>query len=127
MSMQSNVQINVFEWVKTTFGVVHFGYFTLVRFSKKIETSMQKGRPIAASFTFLFTFPFTFSFTFSFNVAEKENDVFTDAFTDIFTDVSPFAIKIRLEICSKLLSTMRNRFLTLPKAENLYFNDFLTL
>ena len=57
----------------------------------------------------------------------NENDVFTDAFTDIFTDVSPFAIKIRFEICSKQLSTMRNRFLTLPTAENLHFNDFLTL
>ena len=30
-------------------------------------------------------------------------------------------------MCSKQLSTMRNRFLTLPNAENLHFNEFLTL
>ena len=36
-----------------------------------------------------------------------------------------FPIKISFEICSKQLLTMRNRFLTLPKAEKLNFNEFL--
>ena len=36
-----------------------------------------------------------------------------------------FPIKISFEICSKQLLTMRNPFLTLPKAEKLNSNEFL--
>ena len=36
-----------------------------------------------------------------------------------------FPIKISFEICSKQLLTMRNRFLILPKAEKVNFNEFL--
>ena len=33
-----------FWWLRTTFGVIPYAYFTLLRFSKKIEKSMPKGR-----------------------------------------------------------------------------------
>ena len=36
-----------------------------------------------------------------------------------------FPIKISFEICSKQLSTMKNRFLTHPKPEHLIFNELL--
>ena len=35
--------------------------------------------------------------------------------------------QISFEICSKQLSTMRNRFFILPQPEKLYFNEFLRL
>ena len=41
--------------------------------------------------------------------------------------VKDFLIRISFGICSKLLLTMRNRFLILPKRENLVFNEFLKL
>ena len=39
--------------------------------------------------------------------------------------VKDVLIKISFGICSKQLLTMRNRFLILPKAETLNFNEFL--
>ena len=86
---------------------------------------------VTGAFTGAFTDVFTGVFTDVFT------GVFTDLFTDVFTDVFQrfrprsltidFPSKVKFEICSKQLSTTRNRFLTLPKAENLHFNELLTV
>ena len=40
-----DAKIEGFWWLRTTFGVILFAYFTLLPFSKNIEKSMQKGMP----------------------------------------------------------------------------------
>ena len=40
-----DANIDAFLWLKTTFGVILFAYFTLLLFSKKIKKSMQKVMP----------------------------------------------------------------------------------
>ena len=40
-----DAKIEGFWWLRTTFGVILFAYFTLSHFLKKIEKSMPKGRP----------------------------------------------------------------------------------
>ena len=42
---KNDAKMEGFWWLGTTFGVILFAYFTLFRFSKKIEKSMPKGRP----------------------------------------------------------------------------------
>ena len=41
---KNDAKMEGFWWLGTTFGVILFAYFTLFRFSKRIEKSMPKGR-----------------------------------------------------------------------------------
>ena len=43
-------EIEGFWWLRTTFGVIVFAYFTLSAFSKKVEKSMPKWRPKVVDF-----------------------------------------------------------------------------
>ena len=47
---KTDVKIEAFWWLRTTFGVILFAYFTLSAFSKKVEKSMPKWRPKVADF-----------------------------------------------------------------------------
>ena len=70
-------------------------------------------------------------FWHSFQPSIKKKHEFSVSILMFLCDVIPqniiFLTKLSFEICSKQLSTMRNRFLILPKPETLHFNEFLRL